>query len=113
MKKLTRRGEEMLEVVRDHKASGETIREYAHRIGMNATTLQWWRRQLREYLVRPDSTPMSFVEVSVDRVDEIDRGDVDSEASGFVVHHGEMSIEIPTCFEASSLKRLLTVVKEC
>ena len=107
MSELTARGREMLEIVRDQCSSGETVRGYARRIGMSPATLQWWRRQLREYVMPESSGSASFVEVTMD-TDAATR-----RSSRFVVHHGDVSVEVPPSFDASSLRRLLSVVKEC
>lgn len=51
--------EEWREICARSFDSGMTVRAYAERVGVNPSTLSWWRSQLREELGAP-----SFVEIA-------------------------------------------------
>ena len=53
-------------VVREFEASGLTLREFAQRRDVNASTLGWWRARLRHYPHEAEpARPAAFVEVTL------------------------------------------------
>ena len=100
MRELTKRGREMLGLLRRHEA-GEDLSALAAEAGIARSTLAWWRSKLREEI---GGRPVEFVEL---RLEDQPRPEP------MLVHIGEASIEIPRGFDADELGRLVTVLRSC
>lgn len=84
--------------------TGGTLKAFAAQEGVNASTLEWWRRRLRGQRVvgkAPTPTPR-FVEVQLAEVEPV-------VSSGFVVQLAVSGhrIEVPGDFDARALRRLM------
>lgn len=86
------------------EASGLSGPAFAAQEGVNANTLQWWRRELRikaeEASTPPVARELHFVEVALT---------APAAATGFVVQLAGCGhrIEVPPGFDGSSFRRLV------
>ena len=94
------------EIVEAWLASGCSRAEYARRVGVNATTLGWWRWKLGVPAERPTASPSlpAFADVVVVR----DR--VADEVPDFVIEVQDLRVRVAPGFDAVELRRLLAAV---
>ena len=97
---LTRRAEEMLKLIREIDAGAEPA-SVAAREGVQVRTLGWWRSQLRSHLA--NEARRDFVEVRVKPKRD----------SFLRVGLGEMTIDVPSGFDAAELGRLIETLRGC
>ena len=97
---LTRRAEEMLELIREIDAGADPA-SVAAREGVQVRTLGWWRSQLRSHLTT--KAERDFVEVRV----KPDRDSV------LRVGVGDVTVEVPLGFDAAELGRLIETLRRC
>jgi hypothetical protein len=105
-KEVTMRTAEQMRVVLENwERSGLTQKAFGEREGVTVTTLQYWRRRLKELDVScavDGFAPVRLV------------GDEASSAQSFEVRIGrEVSISVPASFDTASLQRLVAAVREC
>ena len=92
--------------------SGLSVTEYAHELGVTASTLYRWQRRLRGQGENEDlaATPFGLVEVGL----RVDGAHAPVESEGLVVRvGGDRRIEVPRGFDGDHLRRLVTVLESC
>ena len=91
-------------VIGEQERSGLTVREFALRRGINASTLFWWRCRLRRGRV----DQAGLVPVTV-----VDEGDAQGGQLELQVR-GDIVLRLPRGFDEADLRRVLAVLdKPC
>ena len=99
-KKLTPRGQAMLALLR-RAEQGEDFETLAAEADVLPSTLRWWRSQLRRELAESASP---FVEVEIKPLPSPRVLDV---------HVGDISISVPSSFDADHLARIVEALRTC
>ncbi len=92
-------------------ASGLSVAEFAERMGVSVPTLYMWRRRLGAQ-ASSDEAPARLVEVTVTRSPAAITA---AQPTAMVVHlcAGRRSIDVPSGFDDTELRRLVTAIESC
>lgn len=82
------------------KASGLTCKAYAAKVGVNSSTLSWWKRRLRRL---SEAGPVEFVEVTAQAAA--------GRAESLRVFVGGVELEVPCGFDEQTFSRVLRVLE--
>jgi len=95
------------EALEAQAASGLSVADFAHRMGVSVPTLYQWRRRLGSPEGN-DECPARLVEVTVTRP-------ADVATDGMVVRlcSGRRSIDVPRGFDDVELRRLVAALESC
>ena len=102
----------MRALIAEYERGDETQREFCERYGMSVSSLQWWKRELRQRDQASEGTSAKSPRfLAVDVLGEAGEtsGSDDYELS---LGSGEI-LRIPRSFDAASLERLLGVLRGC
>lgn len=100
-----RTAEEMRGVLENWESSGLTQKAFGEREGVSVTTLQYWRRRLKE--IDGESEAPAFGPVRV-----VPDGSVSEDRFELRIG-GSVSITVPPRFDAEALRRLVSAVRGC
>ena len=84
-------------LIAEQERSGQSIREFAESHGLAASTLYWWRAELKRRNV--DLVPVEIVEPST------------VTTSAFELSIGDATLRIPPGFDAAELRRLIAALQ--
>ena len=109
-----KRAKEMRAVFARHKESGLTLKAFGEREGIAYTTLQYWRRRLRDDEA-PALSPSKGEPVSLAPVRVVaDTKAPEPPARGFDIWLSNgVSLEVPSGFDEGDLRRLVGVLSTC
>ena len=100
---MRRKREEWPKLVARWEASGESVAEFASRVGTKSMTLYRWRRELKNAAGASGPTLAKIIEVRPARLAADDR---------FEVRLGDgRSVGVPPAFDTGALERLLQVLE--
>jgi len=102
------RVDEMRDVIARWEQSGETQRAFAESEGVSYPTFVYWRRRLKELVVREREKRAEPELVPVRVVPDLAAG------AGFEVRTASgLTLHVPAGFDDGELRRLMAVLAEC
>ena len=92
------------------RASGESAREYAARIGFAAATLRWWSSELGR---RGVAVPEAPAKITLARVEvKASQGARAGTSSGVRLSVGALRVDVDRGFDAGTLRAVLAAIAE-
>ena len=109
MQRRRRTRDEWRRLIAEYLSSGLARREFAERAGVNAKTLDWYRRAFRKEEAATTAATGPFIEVDVGVAVPV--AEAPSPPPPLVVVDASVRVEVPTDFDQNTLARVLDVLE--